>query len=187
MPSDVTRQSATVLTLPWNRFPNYLVCVVALVNVVCGIVALKIAYGFATQDPRTLDGVVAAVFIGLFGLMSLWVGWCFRRGVLPVKFVADAEKKECGFWWAGFWNGRFDLANAEQLIGELRTYKKKWHWAILLPSTPAGSSKETWIYGSDRAGYEEKTTAERECQSVLDSLSEHLSLPSVIRDESATE
>ena len=90
MPADTARNP--ILVLPWNRLPNYLICLVALVYLVAGIVTVWVAIGFA-KDITSFDDGVAALFTGLFGLIFIWVAWCFRTGVLPVQFVADAANR----------------------------------------------------------------------------------------------
>ncbi len=167
-----------ILTLPWNRLPNYLICVVTLVNLVTGIVALLIAIGF-TAGMSSFEEWVAATSIGIFGVMLIWGGWCFRRGVLPVQFVADAGRRECGFRWKRWWNGRVDLADAEQLIGELRFAHQNWHWVILACGSSAGRANQ-FVYGTG-SRFEEEGEARGDCEKVLRQLAEHLSLPFELR------
>jgi hypothetical protein len=167
-----------ILVLPWNRWPNYLISLVALVNLVGGIVALCVASGFA-KPLASFNDWVAVVFIGLFGFLFIWVAWCFRTGVLPVRFVADAVRRECGFRWGAWWNGRFDLAGAVELIGELRSYCDHWHWAILRPAD-SPEQEDQWLYGSGKS-FDSAEAAREDCRRVISRLGEHLSLPFEIR------
>ena len=99
--------------------------------------------------------------------------------MLPVRFVADAASRECGFRWGPWWNGRFDLTGVEQLIGELRPHRDQWRWAILIPARDPGQEPK-WIYGSSRS-FESADTAEQACAKVIGQLAGHLSLPFEIR------
>lgn len=181
MAKESQTETENVLIMPWNRLPNYLICVVALVNLVVGVVAVRIAIGFAL-DIADFNDVVATVSIGLFGLMLVWVAWCFRRGLLPVRFVADARRRECGFRWGPWWNGRFDLADSTKLIGEIRSHKDKWRWAILLPAGSSGE-RDRWIYGSGES-FVAKRDSETECEKIVGQLAAHLALPFEVRTRS---
>ncbi|MFT4549663.1 MAG: hypothetical protein ACI8XO_002633 [Verrucomicrobiales bacterium] len=180
MSTQSEQPSEAILVLPWNRFNNYLICVVALVNLITGAFTLRAALGFA-KDVNSFNDALAAATIALFGVMLVWVAWCFRKGVLPVRFVADAARRECGFRWWRFWNGRFDLAAAEKLVGELRPQRGRWHWAVLLPAgSDAEQESSRWIYGSSKS-LESEQEARQECETRLKRLAAHLSLPFEIR------
>ena len=177
MPTAAHTPSDATLILPWNRTPNYLIGLVALINLLAGIAALGIAARFA-KDISSFDNAVATVFIALFGLLLISVAWWFRTGMLPVRFVADAANRECGFRWGPWWNGRFDLTGADRLIGELRPHRDGWRWAILIPGHDPGQEPK-WIYGSSR-GFESEGAATQACTDVIGQLGEHLSLPTEI-------
>jgi hypothetical protein len=178
MSAEIDQPNDGILVLPWNRWRNYLICAVALANLVTGIVALVVAAGFAANVASFGEGL-AAVSIGLFGLLFIWVAWCFRIGVMPVQFVADAVRRECGFRWWRWWNGRFDLTDVERLIGEPYLYNGRWNWAIRLPAG-SGEARGRWIYGSGKP-FESVAAAEQDCRRVITRLGEHLSLPFEIR------
>ena len=76
MATDSDKTNDGILELPWNRWPNYLISLVALVNLVGGIVALCVASGFA-NNLASFNDWFAVVFIGLFGFLFIWVAWCF--------------------------------------------------------------------------------------------------------------
>ena len=167
-----------ILTLPWNRLPNYLIFVVAAANLITGAIALRTAAGFAT-GMSSFEDAVAATAIGSFGLILIWVAWCFRRGALPVRYIVDAEHRESGFRWGRWWNGRFDLSGTDPLIGELRRYRDRWLWAILVPSARAGE-KDEWIYGSGPR-YDTREEARLACDRVLQQVADHLAVAHELR------
>ena len=177
MPSDIDHNTNrdSILVLPWNRWPNYLICFVAALNLVTGIVAVYVAIGFAKDGITSFGDGVATLMVALFGLLFIWVAWCFRLGLLPVRYIADAARRECGFRWARWWNGRFDLAGVEKLIGRSIPRKGGWRWEIRIPGeSPDAPGK--WIYGSSGT-LDSREAAEQECRQLGTRLASHLSLP----------
>lgn len=133
----------------------------------------------ASLEDAGLGEYVVTVFMLGFGICLLWIAWSSRVIALPFRFTADASTPRCGYRWRSWWPRQIDLSDATKLEGTLkytstRAYQGSWRWAIY--AIKGAQEKQVLIYSPSKTNSVE-ATAESECRSALENLSQHLELP----------